>query len=36
MSNFLAEMNALEKQVVETEMKREGFSFWYRYPQQPG
>jgi hypothetical protein len=22
--------------VVETEMKRQGFSFWYRNPQQPG
>jgi hypothetical protein len=22
--------------VVETEMKREGFGFWYRNPQQPG
>jgi len=25
-----------EVKVVETEMKREGFSFWYRNPQQPG
>lgn len=25
-----------EEKVVETEMKREGFSFWYRNPQQPG
>ena len=25
-----------EGKVVETEMKREGFSFWYRNPQQPG
>lgn len=25
-----------EIQVVETEMKRKGFSFWYRNPQQPG
>jgi type III restriction enzyme len=34
--NFPAEMNAWEQKVVETEMKREGFSFWYRNPQQPG
>lgn len=33
---FPAEMNAWEQKVVETEMKREGFSFWYRNPQQPG
>jgi type III restriction enzyme len=25
-----------EEKVVEIEMKREGFSFWYRNPQQPG
>lgn len=25
-----------EVKVVETEMKRKGFSFWYRNPQQPG
>lgn len=25
-----------EEKVVATEMKREGFSFWYRNPQQPG
>jgi type III restriction enzyme len=36
MGNFPAEMNAWEHKVVETEMKREGFSFWYRNPQQPG
>ena len=34
--NFPAEMNTWEVKVVETEMKREGFSFWYRNPQQPG
>jgi type III restriction enzyme len=34
--NFPAELNAWEQKVVETEMKREGFSFWYRNPQQPG
>lgn len=36
MGNFPAEMNEWEHKVVETEMKREGFSFWYRNPQQPG
>ncbi len=25
-----------EEKVVEAEMKRDGFSFWYRNPQQPG
>ena len=34
--NYPAEMNAWEVKVVETEMKREGFSFWYRNPQHPG
>lgn len=34
--NYPAEMNTWEVKVVETEMKREGFSFWYRNPQQPG
>lgn len=34
--NFPAELNTWEQKVVETEMKREGFSFWYRNPQQPG
>lgn len=34
--NFPAELNTWEVKVVETEMKREGFSFWYRNPQQPG
>jgi type III restriction enzyme len=34
--NYPAELNAWEVKVIETEMKREGFSFWYRNPQQPG
>jgi hypothetical protein len=34
--NFPAELNDWEKQVVETECRRNGFSFWYRNPQQPG
>lgn len=34
--NYPAEMNTWEVKVVESEMKREGFSFWYRNPQQPG
>lgn len=34
--NYPAELNAWEVKVVETEMKRKGFSFWYRNPQQPG
>jgi type III restriction enzyme len=34
--NYPAEMNTWEVKVVETEMKQEGFSFWYRNPQQPG
>jgi type III restriction enzyme len=33
---YPAELNNWEVAVVETEMKREGFSFWYRNPQQPG
>lgn len=33
---YPAELNAWETKVVETEMKREGFQFWYRNPQQPG
>lgn len=33
---YPAEMNTWETKVVETEMKRKGFSFWYRNPQQPG
>ncbi len=35
-SNYPAELNSWEVKVVETEMKREGFRFWYRNPQQPG
>jgi type III restriction enzyme len=34
--NYPAELNSWEVRVVETEMKRKGFSFWYRNPQQPG
>jgi len=34
--NYPAELNSWEAKVVETEMKREGFGFWYRNPQQPG
>ena len=34
--NYPAEMNSWEIKVLETEMKREGFTFWYRNPQQPG
>jgi len=34
--DYPAEMNNWEIKVVGTEMKREGFSFWYRNPQQPG
>jgi hypothetical protein len=34
--DYPAEMNAWEVKVIETEMKREGFCFWYRNPQQPG
>ena len=34
--NYPAELNGWEEKVVETEMKREGFNFWYRNPQQPG
>jgi type III restriction enzyme len=34
--NYPAELNMWEVKVIETEMKREGFSFWYRNPQQPG
>jgi type III restriction enzyme len=33
---YPAEMNAWEVKVLETEMKRQGFRFWYRNPQQPG
>lgn len=35
--NYPAELKSTwELKVVETEMKRDGFSFWYRNPQQPG
>lgn len=34
--NYPAELNTWEVKVIETEMKREGFSAWYRNPQQPG
>jgi type III restriction enzyme len=34
--NYPAELNNWEVKVVETEMKRQGFGFWYRNPQQPG
>ncbi len=35
--NYPAELKSTwEVKVVETEMKREGFSLWYRNPQQPG
>ena len=33
---YPAELNSWETTVVEAEMKRKGFSFWYRNPQQPG
>lgn len=33
---YPAELNAWEVTVLETEMKRPGFRFWYRNPQQPG
>jgi hypothetical protein len=33
---FPAELNDWEVKVVESEMKRTGFSFWYRNPQNPG
>lgn len=35
-SNYPAQLNTWEVKVVETEMKRDSFSFWYRNPQQPG
>jgi hypothetical protein len=34
--NYPAELNNWERNVVEAEVKREGFRFWYRNPQQPG
>lgn len=33
---YPAELNEWERAVVETESRREGFTFWYRNPQQPG
>jgi hypothetical protein len=33
---YPAELNDWEQTVVETELTRPGFSFWYRNPQQPG
>jgi len=33
---YPAELNDWERTVIETELKREGFAFWYRNPQQPG
>lgn len=34
--NYPAELNSWEVKIVEAELKREGFGFWYRNPQQPG
>lgn len=34
--NYPAELNTWERDVVESEFKREDFCFWYRNPQQPG
>jgi type III restriction enzyme len=34
--NYPAELNNWEVKVVEAEMKRKGFNFWYRNPQYPG
>jgi len=35
--NYPVELkSSWEEKVVETEMNRKGFSFWYRNPQQPG
>ena len=34
--NYPVGLNSWEAKVLESEMKREGFSFWYRNPQQPG
>lgn len=33
---YPAELNEWERRVVETEIKRKDFAFWYRNPQQPG
>jgi hypothetical protein len=34
--HYPAGLNHWEISVLQTEMQREGFSFWYRNPQQPG
>ena len=34
--NYPAELNIWEMKVLAAEMKRDGFNFWYRNPQQPG
>jgi type III restriction enzyme len=34
-SNYPAQLGTWEKQVLETEMKREGFICWYRNPDRP-
>jgi type III restriction enzyme len=34
--NYPVELNTWEAKVAETEMRRDGFAFWYRNPQQPG
>lgn len=34
--NYPAELNSWEVKVIESEVRRKGFSFWYRNPQQPG
>ena len=34
--NYPVALNNWEAKVVETEMGRDGFRFWYRNPQQPG
>ncbi|GGH55376.1 hypothetical protein GCM10010975_12870 [Comamonas phosphati] len=34
--DYPAVLNSWEMRVIEVEAKREGFSFWYRNPQQPG
>lgn len=33
---YPVELNDWEREVVEAESKRKGFTFWYRNPQQPG
>jgi type III restriction enzyme len=33
--NFPVELGTWEREVLETEMRREGFSFWYRNPGRP-